>query len=83
MEITEQELIDLGFNSHIEEGITYYGKILSECCNLALISMDKDFKTVGLYPYEYKIQFTKVDELQDIIRLFKDKTPVWNLIKNN
>jgi len=83
MEITEQELINLGFNSHTEEGTTYYGKILNECCNLALISMDKDFKTVGLYPYEYQVQYDTVEQLETVIKAFKNKVPNWKMIKCN
>lgn len=83
MELNEKALKKLGFKAHQLDGLTYYGKTLNNNSNLALITMNSDFNVVGLYPYEYKIQFTKVDEVQDIIRLFKDKTPIWNLIKNN
>lgn len=83
MELNKKELEKLGFKAHQLEGLIYYGIELNKTSNLALITMDSDFKTVGLYPYEHTVQFTKVEEVQDVIRVFKDKTPDWNLIKNN
>ena len=83
MEINEKELEKLGFKAHQEDDVTYYGLLLNKTSNLALITMDSEFKTVGLYPYEHTVQFTEVEEVQDVIRVFKDKTPDWNLIKNN
>ena len=45
--------------------------------------MGKDFKTVGLYPYEYQVQYDTVEQLETVIKAFKNKVPNWKMIKCN